>query len=108
GRGDGGVEVILRCRPGAGRDPYAAADVVEASGWTAFPQQLLPVIMGPGLCRDDSGVCGSARLPRLPNSSWPHAETGVFAWRRAARVESNNSDTLHAWRDGQAARRGNG
>src|SRR5256885_5657539 len=42
-------------RPGERRDPYAAADVVRKMWSTALHQQLLTVVMDPGLRRDDGG-----------------------------------------------------
>ena len=45
--------------------------------------------MGPGFRRDDNLVCGQFEtLTRIPNSTWPHAETGVFA-ARVVRVHSH-------------------
>src|SRR6202035_1282060 len=47
---------IYRCRPGEGRDPYAAAVVREAvpGGFLRrMSQQRTSVAMGPGLRRDD-------------------------------------------------------
>src|SRR5438067_13878176 len=47
-------------RPGEGRGPYAAADVVRKLWSTALLQQLRTVIMGPGLRRgDDGGRCAA-------------------------------------------------
>src|SRR5438128_2614345 len=43
-----------RCRPGERRDPYAAAETVETRWWTALLRQRRPVVMGPGVRRDDT------------------------------------------------------
>ena len=51
-------------RPCERRDPYAAADVVLASWWSAFPQQLATVVMGPCVRRDDDLIHAAAPSSR--------------------------------------------
>ncbi|MHC2337616.1 hypothetical protein ACVIW0_006905 [Bradyrhizobium sp. USDA 4454] len=48
--------LILTRRPGEGRDPYTAADVVEGTRRTSIARQAAFGVMGPGLRRDD-GEC---------------------------------------------------
>src|SRR5947207_3706356 len=59
-------------RPGERRDPYAAAEIVRARWWTALLQQQPPVIMGPGLRRDDGVGAAVALAPRQTD---PHCLT---------------------------------
>src|SRR2546429_7579083 len=57
--------------PALSRDPYAAAEVVRARWWTALLQQQSPVIMGPGVRRDDIGALRRIR-PQHPRKPAEH------------------------------------
>ncbi len=70
----------LPCRPGEGRDPYAAAIVVNGTRRSSDAQQYSFVVMGPGFRRDD-GECVARSVGHAPAFSRHDLSEPCFSFR---------------------------